>query len=258
MKPVPVAGETPEQAHERLTRAPFFNADAERERSYEDMKTLIDDCLRDFIEEKLAGARLDWKPLAEAIDGTDKKARAAAESAARKAVVALFGSTKDLLGGKIFDTALPRRLEKYPESEQANKRTAYEKFKNFTTYFTGFWENRKNVFSDKEQHTALAFRVVNENFPKFKANVHAFENAPEAVRAQLAEKFPDVDLAATFSVPAFNDALTQRGIDAHNALVGGKPAENGAEKIQGFNELVNLWRQQHPGEKPQKMQLSRF
>lgn len=255
LKPVPVAGETPEQAHERLADAPFFKADAKRERSYEDVKTLIDDCLRDFIEEKLAGARLDWKPLAEAIDGTDKKARAAAENAARKAVVALFGSTKDLLGGKIFDTALPRRLEKYPESEQADKRAAYEKFENFTTYFTGFWENRKNVFSDKEQHTALAFRVVNENFPKFKANVLAFENAPEAVRAQLAENFPDVDLAAAFSVPAFNDALTQRGIDAHNALVGGKPAENGAEKIQGFNELVNLWRQQHLGEKPQKMQL---
>ena len=68
LKPVPVAGETPEQAHKRLTRAPFFNADAERERSYEDAKTLIDDCLRDFIEEKLAGARLDWKPLADAID----------------------------------------------------------------------------------------------------------------------------------------------------------------------------------------------
>ena len=239
LKPVPVAGETPEQAHERLTRAPFFNADAERERSYEDAKTLIDDCLRDFIEEKLAGARLDWKPLADAIDAKDKKTLAAAESAARKAVVALFGSTKDLLGGKIFASALPRRLEKYPESEQADKRAAYEKFKKFTTYFTGFWENRKNVFSDKEQHTALAFRVVNENFPKFKANVLAFENAPEAVRAQLAENFPGVDLAAAFSVPAFNDALTQRGIDAHNALVGGKPAENGAEKIQGFNELVN-------------------
>ena len=255
LKPIPVARETPEQAHERLTRAPFFNADAERERSYEDVKTLIDDCLRDFIEEKLAGARLDWKPLADAIDAKDKKTLAAAESAARKAVVALFGSTKDLLGGKIFASALPRRLEKYPESEQADKRAAYEKFKKFTTYFTGFWENRKNVFSDKEQHTALAFRVVNENFPKFKANVLAFENAPEAVRAQLAENFPDVDLAEAFSVPAFNDALTQRGIDAHNALVGGKPAENGAEKIQGFNELVNLWRQQHPGEKPQKMQL---
>lgn len=255
LKPVPVAGETPEQAHERLTRAPFFNADAERERSYEDAKTLIDDCLRDFIEEKLAGARLDWKPLADAIDAKDKKTLAAAESAARKAVVALFGNTKDLLSGKIFAAALPRRLEKYPESEQADKRAAYEKFEKFTTYFTGFWDNRKNVFSDKEQHTALAFRVVNENFPKFKANVLAFENAPEAVRAQLAENFPGVDLAAAFSVPAFNDALTQRGIDAHNALVGGKPAENGAEKIQGFNELVNLWRQQHPGEKPQKMQL---
>lgn len=254
LKPVLFAGETREQALARITREPFFANDAARERSYEDVKKLIDDYLSELIAEKLSDAKIDWQPLSDAIGAREDEPRKKAEEAARKSVVGLLGNADDFLNKNLIENVLPQRLKS--ASAQNEKSEALANFKKFSTYFTGFWENRKNVFSDKDRHTALAFRIVNENFPKFRENINAFESAPDSVREQLAKNFPDTNLKEFFSVPAFNNLLTQRGIDLHNAIVGGKSGETGTEKIQGFNELVNLWSQNNPEEKsPQKMQL---
>ena len=58
-------------------------------------------------------------------------------------------------------------------SEEEKK--AIEEFNDFTTYFRGFHENRKNMYSDKEQSTAIAFRLIHQNLPKFLDNIKTFK-----------------------------------------------------------------------------------
>ena len=57
------------------------------------------------------------------------------------------------------------------------------KFNQFTTYLNGFHENRKNIYSDKEQTTAVAHRIIHENLPKFFSNINIYQqitkNAPD-------------------------------------------------------------------------------
>lgn len=40
-------------------------------------------------------------------------------------------------------------------------------FCEFTTYFTGFHKNRANMYTDEEKSTGIAYRLINENLPKF-------------------------------------------------------------------------------------------
>ena len=44
-----------------------------------------------------------------------------------------------------------------------------EKFSKFTTYFVGFNENRKNIYSNKN-YVSIPYRTIDENLPKFLDN----------------------------------------------------------------------------------------
>ena len=48
-------------------------------------------------------------------------------------------------------------------------------FRDFTTYFTGFHENRKNMYVADEKATSIGFRLINENLPKFIDNLNIFQ-----------------------------------------------------------------------------------
>ena len=61
-----------------------------------------------------------------------------------------------------------------------------EDFKNFTTYFTGFHQNRENMYSEEEKSSAIVYRLVHQNLPKFVDNLNIFEKVKES---PVAEKF---------------------------------------------------------------------
>ena len=42
-----------------------------------------------------------------------------------------------------------------------------KEFWGFTTYFEGFFKNRKNMYTPEEKSTGIAYRLINENLPKF-------------------------------------------------------------------------------------------
>ena len=52
-------------------------------------------------------------------------------------------------------------------NESDEKNLGLSVFKNFTTYFSPFMENRKNIFSSEEKSTSLAYRAININFNDF-------------------------------------------------------------------------------------------
>ncbi|MFA5045784.1 MAG: type V CRISPR-associated protein Cas12a/Cpf1 [Paludibacter sp.] len=132
-------------------------------------------------------------------------------------------------------------------------RELIKEFESFTTYFTGFHENRKNMYSAEEKSTAIAYRLIHQNLPKFIDNMRAFE---KVMNSQVKDKFqllisdtqlgPIIQVMALeelFSLSYFNETLTQLGIDKYNSMIGGFTPEEGKEKIKGLNEYINLYNQ---------------
>lgn len=214
----------------------------------------------------MSGFSYDWTPLSDALaklksDKSDdaKKEFESVRTRCRTAIAARFDEfMKDKFGvGNFFDKNKNGELIKKvledketPETEKENLR----RFERFTTYFTGFFENRRNVFSSEAIATSIPFRIVHQNFEFFIADIAAYEKAPESVREELKESFAEteygnVDFAERFSINGFNRVLTQTGITEFNEIVGGLPAQATEEKTRGFNEILNLYLQQHPEDK---------
>lgn len=137
------------------------------------------------------------------------------------------------------------------DSGQRDEETSLiEEFKGFTTYFTGFNTNRKNMYSADEQSTAIAYRLIHENLPKFIDNFKAFNKIKESpVYSEMTtiynnfEAYLNVNsIDEMFRLDYYNDVLTQPQIDVYNAIIGGKTEADGT-KIQGLNEYINLYNQ---------------
>lgn len=128
---------------------------------------------------------------------------------------------------------------------------AISQFNDFTTYFIGFYENRKNMYVADEKATAIAYRMINENLPKFIDNMDVFERiASSGVASHFDKLYKDMEeylnvasINEMFQLDYFSMVLTQAQIDVYNAIIGGKVLDDGT-KIQGLNEYVNLYNQQ--------------
>ena len=138
------------------------------------------------------------------------------------------------------------------------KQTLINEFKDFTTYFTGFHENRKNMYSDEDKSTAIAYRLIHENLPRFVDNILIFEKAnsiPELQKDietlyQDFEAYLNVNnIVEIFNLHYFNDTLTQLGIESYNAIIGGRVDEENNIKIKGLNEYINLYNQKQTDKK---------
>lgn len=242
--------------------------DKQRAKDYQLIKPLIDECHKTLIERTLsicpisaesfteyAGKYYQHKAMShstadeKASKEKIKKELDEIEKKWRADIVKQLESDeayKTLFGKELFQPS--GLLQKNFESEK----TVIAKFEKFTTYFTGFFENRKNLYSKEKDSTAIANRLITENLPKFLDNLKKLQS--------IAEKFPDLDTQikaiqavqdySTANVhpidtpPAFAQLLTQKGIDAYNHLLGGF-FDEGSVKIQGINEIINLYRQQN-------------
>lgn len=244
----------------------FLESDKNRADKYPGAKQLIDNLHRDFITEVLSTHSFDWQPLANAIDAfqktkdaKDKKNLQTQQANLRKQIAKAFSSSekgKKLFSKELFTELLPEYI-KGKVDEIASEEIVKE-FDRFTTYFTGFYDNRKNMYSDEEQATAISFRLVNENFPKFLTNAKLFQEIkgkyPEIINDAL-KSLKNEKIDSYFEVNGFNACLTQQGIDAYNQVLGGTAAEAGQEKSKGLNECINLYKQQHSDVKIGKMSM---
>ncbi|HEY9123882.1 MAG TPA: type V CRISPR-associated protein Cas12a/Cpf1 [Bacteroidales bacterium] len=124
-------------------------------------------------------------------------------------------------------------------------------FRYFKTYFEGFNKNRENLYVESDDSTAIAYRLVHENLPKFIDNISSFEKAKATevannfnqLQEELKECFNGRAIDKIFAPLAYSDFLTQTQIDVYNAVIGGKTLDNGT-KIKGLNEYINLYNQQ--------------
>lgn len=250
----------------------FLEKDQERADSYPEIKKLIDEVHRGFIEDTLTKFSFVWEPLFDDFElyqnEKDKSKKAAKkkdlekfQSGARKKIVEAFKKHPDydkLFKDGLFKELLPALIKNSSDSEISNKEEALKVFDRFSTYFVGFHENRKNMYSEEEKFTAISYRIVNENFPKFYANVKLYnylkENFPQIIsetEESLKNHLNEKKLDEIFNVESFNDVLAQSGIDFYNTVIGGISTET--EKVQGLNEKINLARQKLPAEEKNKL-----
>jgi CRISPR-associated protein Cpf1 len=172
----------------------------------------------------------------------------------RKLVVSVFKgefneTIKNKFGNLFGEELIKEEIEKFCENEDEKKQVS--NFKKFTTYFKGFHDNRKNMYSDEEKSTAISYRIVNENLPKFLDNLRTINAIKKKYKDfpwdKLQKEIKKIDkkiiIEDSFSIEGFMLCLNQKGIDTYNLILGGKSLEDGT-KIQGLNEIINLYRQQ--------------
>lgn len=235
--------------------------DQERAEDYKEMKKIIDRYHKAFIEDALNDIAIEgleeYEKLYFAVkDEKEKKAFEKLQDTLRKRIVEVFKKhpkwnmlfKKELIKNELLSFL---DSEDIPEEQKLDEKATVVKFMNFTTYFTGFHENRANMYADEALHTAVAYRIIHENLPVFLSNKRIFE--------QIAQRYPElIDetknaiepylLGAVFedmfTLGYFSHTLSQTHIDLYNTMIGGKVSDDGA-KVQGFNEKINLYRQKY-------------
>lgn len=125
-----------------------------------------------------------------------------------------------------------------------------EQFNKFSTYFQGFWQNRKNIYTAERKSTGVPYRCINDNLPKFLDNVKSSEKIfaalPQSDIDELNSDFKYIynfNIRNIFNVDYFSFVLSQSGIEKYNNIIGGYSNSDNT-KIEGVNEKVNRYNQQ--------------
>lgn len=231
----------------------LIEQDEQRAEDYKLVKEVIDRYHKAFMEVSLNGVSLEGIEEYENLFLSEEKNEETfrqielQQAKMRKSIAKAFKEhpywktlfTKDLIKKDLLE------FQGITEDE----RTVIEKFKNFTTYFTGYHQTRENIYTDEPIHTAAAHRIVHENLPIFLENKKAFERISQEYPEVIAEVKKSIEpslLGATledmFTLNYFPHTMTQTHIELYNTMIGGLVDKEG-EKIQGFNEKINLYRQ---------------
>lgn len=243
-------GETENNFNKNL----LLKKDKQRAENYEKVKGYIDRFHKEYIESVLSKARIKkvneyanlyWKSNK---DDSDIKAMESLENDMRKKISKQLTSTeiykKRLFGKELICEDLPSFLTDKDERETV------ECFRSFTTYFKGFNTNRENMYSSDGKSTAIAYRCINDNLPRFLDNVKSFQKVFDNLSDETITKL-NTDLynifgrniEDIFSVDYFEFVLAQSGIEIYNSMIGGYTCSD-KTKIQGLNECINLYNQQ--------------
>ncbi len=225
--------------------------------NYKKVKGYIDDYHRKYIEETLSKYQLEGvAEYAKLYYNADKSDNGLAqiekaEDAMRKSISKAL--TSDSKYKKFFKKEMITEL--LPDSLKSDKKKEEVKsFENFTTYFTGFNENRALLYSDAEKHNTIAYRCINENLPRFLDNANNFKKISEALPKEIEKLNSDfvgifgTNASNIFDVDYFSFVLSQSGIDNYNNILGGYVCDNGT-KVPGLNEYINLYNQQSANKK---------
>ena len=254
-----------EKTKNNIISAGILAEDNHRAESYKKVKKIIDEYHKAFIERVLKDLVLEEKPLQafyecykksskeEALQEIGNNLRTQISNAFEKDPKYSTLTSKDLIN---------KELPSIVTTEE--ERTLLEEFHGFSTYFVGFHQNRENMYSDEEKATSIAYRLINENLPKFIDNIRSFQKIADSPIADKLESIYDEyakegymnvnTLNEMFEISFYNRVLTQTQIDLYNAIIGGKTEKDG-HKTQGINEYINLYNQRGEVQKKDRLPL---
>lgn len=266
---------------ENIEKNGILERDNERAIAYKAVKKVIDEYHKVFIELMLDGFELDKGSLDEfyylyhlpTSDPKRKTDLTKVQEVLRKQISERF--TKSEQYKRLFGKELIREdlaefvktpqyeniIREMPGNEhltdkevkqiQESVQNDIAQFDDFTTYFVGFYDNRKNMYVADDKATSIAHRMIDENLPKFVDNMDVFDRIAASDVAthfdglyKALEPYLNVnEITELFQLDYFSMVLTQKQIDVYNAIIGGKVLDDGT-KVQGLNEYVNLYNQQ--------------
>ena len=255
---------------EHINKNGLLDQDQHRAKSYIQMKNIIDEYHKGFIEDVLDDLELQYDNegrnnsisefytyyMIKSKDDDQRKLFEKIQEELRKQIANAFNKSdiyKRIFSEKLIKEDLKNFITTQKDNDKREQDIRIiEEFKNFTTYFTGFHENRKNMYSAEAQSTAIAYRLIHENLPRFIDNIMVFDKVAASpiaeVFSELYTNFEEylnvMNIDEIFKLNYFNVVLTQKQIDVYNAIIGGKTIENTNIKIKGLNEYINLYNQQ--------------
>ncbi len=271
LRPVNETGDRLEEFKNAGLRA-IVEQDRQRAADYKAIKKIIDDYHRDFIEEVLSSALLTEDEIKNAYSAysltvsnrpeeDSKKVYSKIQEELRKKIAKSFeikskeyhlykgefsklintqGSGKKKTKGRLW-LWLKEKLDKgvILESDFNAASEYIDNFDKFTTYFTGFNQNRNNLYVADEKSTAIGYRIVHENMERHFENCRRYE--------RIEEKYPELGTALakykeSFLPGSFTKYLSQKYISEYNEAIGHKSDDINAK---GINQLINEYRQQN-------------
>ena len=248
---------------ENIEKSGILTRDEKRAGDYKIVKGFIDNYHKQFIEDRLWSFQLPLHSEGH-LDSLEEYQALYELPKRNDAQEAEFTEVKDNLrsiiakrlteSGTKYDTIFKKELirEDLIDSLKSNEdKDIVRQFTDFTTYFSGFHENRRNMYVAEEKSTAIAYRLIHQNLPKFMDNMKAFAKIADT---SVADHFADIyegwkerlnvgSIEEIFHLDYFSETLTQPHIEVYNYIIGKKILEDGTE-IKGINEYVNLYNQQ--------------
>lgn len=240
--------------------------DKQRAQDYIEIKRIIDDYHKVFIDKVLSDPKIvdanEYAVLYYKSTKNDKEIKEMKDIEARLRKQVSSALTKNSLYGKLFKKELftdilPEFIKSYENYEEKSR--LLDSFNGFVTYFSGFFENRKNMYSEEEKSTAIAYRCINENLPKFLDNCKVFEKISDKLPKEKLEELNEniseicgVDLQDMFEIDYFGFVMSQKGIDLYNQAIGGY-SNSDKTKTQGINEIINLYNQTNKDDRLPKL-----
>lgn len=152
----------------------LIEQDQRRTDNYKKVKKIIDEYHKAFIERALSNFTLNYSSenkkdslseyyfyyLLNSKDETRTDNLKKVQESLRKQIAGQL--TQDDVYKRIDKKELIKEdLLKFVKTIE--EKELVKEFKNFTTYFTGFYENRKNMYSSEDKSTAIAYRLIHEN-----------------------------------------------------------------------------------------------
>lgn len=248
---------------ENIEKNGILTRDEKRAGDYKIVKGFIDEFHKQFIKDRLWSFKLPLQNEGH-LDSLEEYQALYELSKRDDAQEAEFTEVKDNLrriiakrlteSGSAYERIFKKELireDLVDFLEDEEDKEIVRQFADFTTYFSGFHENRRNMYSAEEKSTAIAYRLIHQNLPKFMDNMKAFAKIAET---SVVEHFADIydgwkeylnveSIEEIFQLDYFSDTLTQTHIEVYNYIIGKKILEDGTE-IKGINEYVNLYNQQ--------------
>ena len=258
----------------------IVQGDTKRYDDYQRIKTLIDNLHRNYIDQRLSASQKELSPPVnmdtgelvitredlysafcvfkalkkDTLDKTLQQEWKQQQKTLREKLASVFSDKAALFGKDLIAKTLPEFLER--EGCWEGNQELVESFRKFTTYFTGFHENRKNMYDKADKATSIANRAINENLPKFFDNLTVFQNIQERhpkfkfflSDQETLQSLGISDLSEAFLPEFYLKLFSQRGIEAYQNLLGGRASED--DIVNGLNKQINLYRQQNTELRP--------
>lgn len=217
-----------------------------------ELKRIADGYYRDYITHKLNDINnLDFRNLFEAIEEKYKKNDKdnrdklnLMEASKRKEIEKMLSADdnfKLMFEAKLITQLLPVYVEQnYIGEDKEKALETIALFKGFTTYFTDYFNIRKNMFKENGGASSICYRIVNVNASIFYDNLKTFmcikekaETEIALIEEELTELLDSWRLEHIFSEDYYNELLAQKGIDYYNQICG------------DVNKHMNLYCQQN-------------